>query len=196
MNFCLIQCAWLSWLIGWLFYSISLLFSWIEFQTIQFSISLVFLFTQLNVKTVLFQTIQFSISTHYNSIWPIDRTLSCASTPGQSGPGSDSNEQVLHIPQSSSITGTSPPDCLVSYPGHSLKREVLPLCREAISGFYSSVQMGKVLSQAIPSSSASMSKVSNKLWQNEKDSLWNQINIFCLRSSVKMQVILVTLDLW
>ena len=27
---------------------------------------------------------------------------------------------VLHIPQNSSITGTSPSDCLVSYPGHSL----------------------------------------------------------------------------
>ena len=27
---------------------------------------------------------------------------------------------VLHIPQSSSIAGTSPSDCLVSYPGHSL----------------------------------------------------------------------------
>ena len=30
-------------------------------QTIQFSISIVFVYTQLNVKTVLFQTIQFSI---------------------------------------------------------------------------------------------------------------------------------------
>ena len=39
---------------------------------------------------------------------------------GQSGPGSDGNEGVLHIPQSYSITGTSPSDCLVSYPGHSL----------------------------------------------------------------------------
>ena len=27
-------------------------------------------------KSVLFQTIQFSISTHFSSIWPIDRTLS------------------------------------------------------------------------------------------------------------------------
>ena len=40
--------------------------------------------------------------------------------PGQSGPGSDGNEEVLRIPQSSSIAGTSPSDCLVSYPGHSL----------------------------------------------------------------------------
>ena len=31
------------------------------------------------------------------------------------GPGSDSNEGVLRIPQSSSIIGTSPLDCLVSY---------------------------------------------------------------------------------
>ena len=40
---------------------------------------------------------------------------------GQSGSGSDSNEGVLHIPQSSSITATSPSDCLVSYSGHSLE---------------------------------------------------------------------------
>ena len=40
--------------------------------------------------------------------------------PGQSGPGSNGNEGVLHIPQGPSITGTSPSDCLLSYPGHSL----------------------------------------------------------------------------
>ena len=32
-------------------------------QTIQFSISIVFIYTQLNVKIFLFQTIQFSVST-------------------------------------------------------------------------------------------------------------------------------------
>ena len=40
--------------------------------------------------------------------------------PGQSEPESGDNEGVLHIPQSSSITGVSPSNCLVSYPGHSL----------------------------------------------------------------------------
>ena len=40
--------------------------------------------------------------------------------PGQSGPGSNGNEGVLHIYQSPSIIGTLPSDCLVSYPGHSL----------------------------------------------------------------------------
>ena len=44
----------------------------------------------------------------------MDRTLSAATTPSQSGPGSDGNEGVLCIPQISSITGTSPSDCLVS----------------------------------------------------------------------------------
>ena len=38
-----------------------------------------------------------------------------ATTLAQSGPGSDGNEGVLHIPQSSSITGTAPSDCLVSH---------------------------------------------------------------------------------
>ena len=38
---------------------------------------------------------------------------------GQCGPGSNSNEGVLCIPQSSRITGTLQSDCFVSYPGYS-----------------------------------------------------------------------------
>ena len=72
------------------------------------------------MKTVLFQVIQFSISMQFSSIWPIDRTLSGASTLGQSWPGSNGNEGVLHIPQSSIITGASPSDCLALYLGHLL----------------------------------------------------------------------------
>ena len=74
----------------------------------------------LAYKTVSFQTIWFSISTLFNSILPIDRILSAATTPGPSDPGSDGNKGVLHIPQSPSFTGTSPSDCFVSYRGHSL----------------------------------------------------------------------------
>ena len=55
------------------------------------------------------------------SIWPIDRTLSGATIPDQSGPVSDGNEEEIHIPQTSCITGASPSDCLKSYPGHSLE---------------------------------------------------------------------------
>ena len=84
-----------------------------QFQTIQFSISI-----QFKCKKNLFQAIQFH--TQFSSIWPIDRTLSCAATPGPSGPGRDSDERVLCIFQSSSITGASPSDCFVSYPEHSL----------------------------------------------------------------------------
>ena len=46
-------------------------------------------------------------------------TLSGVTTPGQSGPVNDDIEGVLHIPHSSSITGTSPPGYLLergSYP--------------------------------------------------------------------------------
>ena len=50
-------------------------------------------------KTVLFQTIQFSISTQFTCqiIWPQDKTLSDATTPGLSGPVSDGTEGVLGI---------------------------------------------------------------------------------------------------
>ena len=55
---------------------------------------------------------------------------------GLSGPGSDGNQGMLHIPQSSSITGDFPPDCLVSYPGHLLRV------------FYPSAEMQSVYSTA------------------------------------------------
>ena len=66
-----------------------------------------------------------------------DRAVSGSTTPGQCGPGSDGNEGVLCIPQSPSITGTSPSDCLVSYPGHLLEVGVLLLSRGAVGVFYS-----------------------------------------------------------
>ena len=87
-------------------------------------------------KTVLFQAIPFSISTHFSSILIIDRVLSGATTSVKNGPGRDGNEVVLRIPQSSSITGTSPSDCLVSYLEHSLWR------------YYSSAQVNLVYSTA------------------------------------------------
>ena len=65
--------------------------------------------------------------------------LSGATTPGQIRHGNDSNEEVLNIPQSSSIIGTSSSDCLVSNPEWSLG-VLLLLCREAVGVFYSNVQ--------------------------------------------------------
>ena len=67
----------------------------------------------------------------------MDRALSGATIPGQSGPGSNGNEAVLRIPQSSSITGTSPSDCLMSYTGHSLEWGGL-----TVSVFYSPSWLG------------------------------------------------------
>ena len=55
------------------------------------------------------------------------RNLTGSTTPGQSGPRSNSNEGGLHIPQSS-MTGASLSDGLVSYPGLLLGRgDVAPL---------------------------------------------------------------------
>ena len=54
-----------------------------------------------------------------SSIWLIDKTLSVATIPRQSGPGSNGNERVLHIPQISK-DGASPSDYLMSYTGYSL----------------------------------------------------------------------------
>ena len=78
----------------------------------------------------------------FSSIRPIDRTLSAATTSGQSEPGSDGNERVRRILQSFSITGTSPSDFLVLYLGDLLR--VIPLYREAVGVFYSSSRLGKL----------------------------------------------------
>ena len=43
----------------------------------------------------------------FSSIWPIDKILSGAITPAQSGLESDGDEGVLCIPQSFSVTGTA-----------------------------------------------------------------------------------------
>ena len=56
-------------------------------------------------------------------------TLSSTTTPGQSGRGSDGNEEEPRIPQSSCITGASPSDCIVSYPRNSLAGSLNPLQR-------------------------------------------------------------------
>ena len=66
-----------------------------------------------NSTVICLHTVKWSSS----SIWPIDGTLTCTTTLGQSGLGSNCNERVLHICQSSR-TGASPSDSLVSYPGH------------------------------------------------------------------------------
>ena len=60
----------------------------------------------------------FCLHTVY-SIWPIDRIISVASIPDQTGPGSNDNERVLRILQISK-TGVSPSDCLISLSGHCL----------------------------------------------------------------------------
>ena len=80
-----------------------------QFYFKQFNLAQVHKYS-LNVKTVQFQTIQFSICTQFSSIWPIDSTLSGATTPGQSGPAIDGNKGVLRISKSSNITEVSPSD--------------------------------------------------------------------------------------
>ena len=77
---------------------------------------------------------------HICSIWPINGTLSGATTPGQNGLGRNGNKVEVNICQISKA-GASPSDCLVSYPGQLLG-EVLHLCRDVIGVFYSPSQSG------------------------------------------------------
>ena len=57
---------------------------------------------------------------------------------------SDGNRGILCIPQSSSITGYSPSDCLVSYPGHPLVGWVLSSCRDEVGVFCKPGRLVKV----------------------------------------------------
>ena len=71
-----------------------------------------FVCTQSNDQTVIVKTIQFSISHLFSISFTIKQfylTLSGATTLDLSGPGSNDNEGVLCIPQSSK-SGTSPSD--------------------------------------------------------------------------------------
>ena len=65
----------------------------------------------------------------------IDRAPTGVTTPGQSGPGSNGNEGVLHIPQIFKAEA-SPSDCFMSYP------------RQLLGGFYPSTEMQSVYSTA------------------------------------------------
>ena len=88
-----------------------------------------FVYTQLNGSKYYYVSLTIQLNTSH--LFPHnlnvkkfyltqDKTLSDATTLGQSGPKSNCNEGILHISQSSCITGASPSDCLESYAGHSL----------------------------------------------------------------------------
>ena len=80
----------------------------------------------------------------------MDRAISSATIPAQNGPWSDGNKEVLHLPQSSSITETSPSDCLVSY--QDIRCGV---------GSYLSAEMQSVYSAA-PADWAKKERIANK----------------------------------
>ena len=74
------------------------------------------------------------------SIRPIDRTLSGASSLGQSRLGNNGNEGVLHISHIP-MAGASASDSLMSYPGELLEVGVLLLYKDAVSVFYNPHQV-------------------------------------------------------
>ena len=79
-----------------------------------------FVYTQLNDQTVLYLKIQFRISLLFALSLNVKQfylILSGAPTPSQGRSGSNAMKGALQIPQNSSITGVSPPNCLESYPG-------------------------------------------------------------------------------
>ena len=82
-----------------------------------------------------------------NSIRSIDWTLSGATTPGQSRPGSNGNERVLHIPQSFRIRAL-PSDALVSYPRHLSLDALVSYPGHSLVGSYPSAEMQSVYSTA------------------------------------------------
>ena len=78
-------------------------------------------------------------------MWPTDRTLSAAITPGQREPRSNGNEGVLCITQNSSITRVPPSDCSVSYiqDTHWYGGGLTPL-QSAVGVFYNPSQLGHI----------------------------------------------------
>ena len=117
---------------------------------------------RVNVKTVLFQIIQFSISmqfkcekkkkqtknskvnkARFSSFEPIDRTCQVLPLRARVNLGTMATKGYSTFPQSFSIAGTSPSDCLVSYQGRVFfLGGVLSLCRETVGVFYSPSWLG------------------------------------------------------
>ena len=85
-----------------------------------------------------FQTIQFSISTLFSSIWLIDRTLSDATTLGQSGPGSYGDKGYSTFPKTPALQD----------PHHQIVYCHIQDTRWG-SEFYPSAEMQSVLSAAL-----------------------------------------------
>ena len=77
-------------------------------------------------STAILNAVQKSLETSLNNP---RMTLSGATTPGQSGSGNDSNEEVLHI--FFSITKITLVDCFVSYQGHSSVEDLTDLLRNS-----------------------------------------------------------------
>ena len=109
-------------------------------------------------KTVLFQTIHFSISspfqyqtssisiysvyTQFSSIWPIDRTLSGATTPRQSGPESDGNDGYSTFSKLQHYWNFT--IRLFNVISRTLWGEILPLCRDAVGIFCWLSRLGNI----------------------------------------------------
>ena len=92
----------------------------------------------LYIKTILFQIIQFSISIQFSSIWSIDRTLSDATSLGQSGLRSDGNNGVSRIPWNSKHYWSLTIRLLSVISKTLVGVGVLLLCWDAVGVFYSS----------------------------------------------------------
>ena len=92
-----------------------------------YSIRQSFAYTKCAISnnSILFKSFVFTQFKFQTVLWPIEKTLSGATTPGQSGPGRNYHVDVLHISQCSR-TGTSPSDGIVSHAGHSLGRILTP----------------------------------------------------------------------
>ena len=77
------------------------------------------------------------MSSQFSFTWLIDRILSGATTPGQSRPGSEGNAGVLRIPPKLQLSRNHAIGLFSVISRKIDDGGVLPLCREAVSVFYS-----------------------------------------------------------
>ena len=140
-------------------------------------------------KAVLFQIIQFCMSTLLSSIWPVDRTLSLWA---RMDLGVIAIKGYSAFPQSSSITGTSSSDCLVSYPAHLLWRGVLPFCREVVGWL---CKNAKDIKRYTMVKTSTIWKEEYKRYYDQWKTQWNKI-IECQRDTSKVKLCLFYGTTW
>ena len=122
-------------------------------------------------------------------IWPIDRTLSDATSPSQSEAGSNGYKVVFCISLNSRIAGALPSDSLWSYAGHSFRGlTTLQRCNRCILQFQPTGLLSELFNSKAIFEEKQLWFYLTQIWGSVKRSLYLSPKGISLRVNVKTWV--------